>query len=274
VGIGGSVVSPKLELKGVSKRFRITPGLRTEIKVLEDISLQVPKGGFAAFIGPSGCGKSTLLRVIAGLEEASAGEVLIDGVVSDGIRVQVGMVFQSYSSFPWLTVRENVALGLSLAANRENHGSKRTERVWRMLQLVGLEEFAEVFPKNLSGGMKQRLALARSLVVEPSLLLLDEPFGSLDAQTRLILQDQLMEIWEHLDTTVCLVTHDVEEALLLADLVYVLSARPATVRKEIKNPFPAPRSPDLRMRSDFLSIKREIFEEIRADAVGALRYRG
>jgi NitT/TauT family transport system ATP-binding protein len=261
-------IEPKVELKNVHKIFRKPHGTPGVIQVLDGISLRVEAGAFAAFLGPSGCGKSTLLRIIAGLEAVDQGEVSVDGRAISRIQ-KVGMVFQSYSSLPWLTVRENVTFGLDVANERPRQ--ERSNKVDEMMALVGLEEFANSYPRDLSGGMRQRLALARALAVEPSLLLLDEPFGALDTQTRVLLQDQLIEVWANLDTTVCHVTHDVEEALLLADVIFVFSNRPAKVRAEIANPFPAPRGRELRMDTNFLKAKSDLFEQLRSDAVGALR---
>jgi NitT/TauT family transport system ATP-binding protein len=235
---------------------------------LGGVTLEVTAGSFAAILGPSGCGKSTLLRLIAGLESLDMGEVRIGGIPISGVQ-PVGMVFQSYSSFPWLTVRGNVEFALKVVDRRLSI-AERKERVEATIRLVGLEEFESYYPIALSGGMKQRLALARALATEPPLLLLDEPFGALDAQTRVLLQEQLMRLWTRLDTTVCLVTHDVEEALLLADVIYILGGRPARVQHKLSNPFPEPRDWSLRTDPTFLREKSNLFEQIRQDAVGAL----
>jgi ABC-type nitrate/sulfonate/bicarbonate transport system ATPase subunit len=180
------------------------------------------------------------------------------------------MVFQSYSSFPWLTVRDNVGFGLSVNSQKINSAEKK-EIVDRMLDLVGLQDFGDVYPNTLSGGMRQRVALARTLALNPSLLLLDEPFGALDAQTRAILQDQLLDIWKSLDTTICLVTHDIEEALLLSDITCVFSGRPGKIKKIVHNPFPKPRDRTIQSQQDFLRNKLEIFELIKEDVYNAMR---
>ena len=259
----------KVSLRAAGKTFRRRK--TEELVVIDKVTLDVQPGIFVSFLGASGCGKSTLLRMIAGLESPTTGQVLIDGEEVTGPQKNVGMVFQSYSSFPWLTVRANVEFGLTL--NGKNTNPVEQGRVIdKMLDLVGLRNFAEVYPATLSGGMKQRLALARTLVLKPSLLLLDEPFGALDAQTRTILQDQLIEIWKSLDTTICFVTHDIEEALLLSDVICILSARPARIKKIVNNPFPRPRDRSIQTHQDFLQNKVEIFELIKADAYNALRY--
>lgn len=256
------------EVRNLSKGF-LHDG--KPLPVLDKMKLEVLRGQFVAILGPSGCGKTTLLRIIAGLEEPSEGSVLIDGQPVSAPCADVGMVFQAYSSFPWLTVRENIAFGLRLRSKQSARKQGIDDRVSRMLDLVGLEDFADAYPATLSGGMKQRVAVARALVLEPRLLLLDEPFGALDAQTRTLLQEQLIDIWSKLETSVCLVTHDVEESLLLADRIYVLSRRPASVRTVIENPLGQPRQINLRTSSEFLRKKIELFELIRQDATEAMR---
>jgi len=262
--------TPKVSLQEISKTFQTRK--KEKLIALDNITLDIQPGTFVSFLGPSGCGKSTLLRLIAGLETPTSGQVLIDGRTVSGPQGNVGMVFQSYSSFPWLTVRDNVGFGLNVNGSKINPGEKK-EFVDRMLTLVGLQDFGNVYPATLSGGMKQRVALARTLALNPSLLLLDEPFGALDAQTRVILQDQLLDIWQSLDATICLVTHDIEEALLLSDLTCVFSGRPGKIKKIVRNPFPKPRDRSIQTQQDFLRNKTEIFELIKEDVYKAMRYK-
>lgn len=259
----------KVSLHAVEKIFKTRKA--GPLVVIDNITLDIQHGTFVSFLGPSGCGKSTLLRMIAGLESPTTGTVLIDGKRVTGPQQGVGMVFQSYSSFPWLTVRQNVGFGLTL----NGRGANRAEQekfIDEMLNLIGLKEFEHAYPATLSGGMKQRVALARTLALRPSLLLLDEPFGALDAQTKTVLQDQLLEIWKLLDTTICFVTHDIEEALLLSDIICVFSARPGKIKKIINNPFPRPRDRSIQADKNFLQSKIEIFELIKEDVYNALRY--
>jgi NitT/TauT family transport system ATP-binding protein len=198
------------------------------LTVIDRMSLSVAEGEFLAIIGPSGCGKSTLLRVLAGLVSPTSGRVRIDGVDVDGPDPRRHLVFQEHALYPWRTVYKNVALGLEI--ERENP-QKIKRKVTGLLALVGLEPFAQYYPHQLSGGMRQRAALARALAVEPDVLLLDEPFGALDAMTRLTLQDELLRIWLHSGKTVVLVTHDVEEALFLADRVLIMTTVPGRIRE-------------------------------------------
>ncbi len=257
----------KVSLQAVEKTFNTSR--KGKLVVVDKISLDIQKGTFVSFLGPSGCGKSTLLRIIASLEIPSSGQVFIDGKIVAGPQKNVGMVFQSYSLFPWLTVRQNVGFGFTV--NRTGVSpAKQEEIVDEMLDMVDLKDFEDVYPATLSGGMKQRVALARTLALKPGLLLLDEPFGSLDAQTRIVLQDQLMDIWKSLDTTVCFVTHDIEESLLLSDIICVFSARPARIKKVIKNPFPHPRDRSIQADRDFLQNKMDIFELIKEDVYNAI----
>lgn len=211
----------KLELRNVIKTFNSEEG---EIKALEDINLHVKPNEFLCVIGPSGCGKTTLLRLIAGLEHPSSGEIVLDGKEVKGPSPDRGMVFQDFSLFPWRTVLKNVEFGL------ENLGvNGRREIAERYIELVGLKDFENCYPYELSGGMKQRVAIARALAMDPSILLMDEPFGSVDAQTRNVLQEELLGIWKRTKKTVLFVTHSVDEAVYLADRVAVMSARPGRI---------------------------------------------
>lgn len=235
------------------------------VPVLDGIDLEIRAGQFVALLGPSGCGKTTLLRILAGLEEPSAGEVLVDDEPVRGPRADMGMVSQTYSLFPWLTVRQNIAFGLKLRARSWSEALDHTPPVSEILDLIGLQDFAEAYPATLSGGMKQRVALARSLILRPQLLLLDEPLAALDSPTRIILQEQIADLTSALSTTACLVTHDAEEALYLADTIYLLAHRPAHVREVIDNAFECPRDFGMRSSPIFQSRKQKLVRLIREE---------
>ncbi len=213
----------KLEVRNVTKVYISEEG---EIKALEDINLDVKPGEFLCIIGPSGCGKTTLLRMIAGLEYPTSGEIILDGKEVKGPSSDRGMVFQEFSLFPWRTVLKNVEFGLQM---RNIKSKERHAIAERYIELVGLRGFEKHYPYELSGGMKQRVAIARALATEPSILLMDEPFGSVDAQTRNILQEELLQIWKRTEKTILFVTHSVDEAVYLADRVVVMSARPGRI---------------------------------------------
>ncbi len=249
-----------LRAVGVWKLFPARRG--TQIVALRDLNLHLEENEFVSLIGPSGCGKSTFLHLVAGLDEVSRGELWFDGRLIEGPGADRGMVFQSYTLYPWLTVRENIRFAL------QKSGLSRTEqerRVEEALSLVGLQEFGNAHPYQLSGGMRQRVAIARALVYRPRLLLMDEPFGALDAQTRRLMQELLLTIWETHRTTVLFVTHDVEEALLLSDRIYVMTARPGTIKAELSVPFPRPRNPELETTPEFLSLRQQLLEWIRSE---------
>jgi NitT/TauT family transport system ATP-binding protein len=214
---------PKISIEKLTQSFG-------DLTVIDRLSLGVADGEFLAIVGPSGCGKSTLLRVIAGLAPPTSGRVRIDGVDVDGPDPRRHLVFQEHALYPWRTVYKNVALGLEIERQKPE---KVKRKVAGLLTLVGLEQFAKYYPHQLSGGMRQRAALARALAMEPDVLLLDEPFGALDAMTRLTLQDELLRIWLDSRKTVVLVTHDVEEALVLADRVVIMTTVPGRIREVI-----------------------------------------
>ena len=226
----------KLEVDRVSKRFPADTGEGTE--ALREISLNVAEGEFVCLLGPSGCGKTTLLRIIAGLETPSEGEVRVDGVPVTGPTPRLGMIFQDYSLYPWRRVLDNIAFGLELAGVEKG---ERLARAREYLDLVGLDGFADAYPYELSGGMRQRVAVARALATDPAVVLMDEPFGALDAQTRNAMQRELLEIWTKTRKTVLFVTHSVDEAVFLADRIVVLSARPGRIREIVEVPEPRPR---------------------------------
>ena len=232
------------------------------VTALDAISFDVGAGEFAVLVGPSGCGKSSLLYLAAGLAEPTSGEILLEGAPIDGPSAERGMVFQSYTLFPWLTVRRNVEFGLR---RRKLPPAERDLRVERFLTEVGLTQFANHYPKQLSGGMMQRVAIARALANDPKILLMDEPFGALDSQTRSTMQKLLLRVWEHTHKTVLFVTHDIDEAILLGDRVYVMSPRPGSIRECITVSIPRPRTMSIVMDPDFIAIKRQVLALIHHD---------
>jgi NitT/TauT family transport system ATP-binding protein len=244
-----------LEVKGLCKEF---DGNHGRVTALKDISFKTHKREFVCVIGPSGCGKSTLIRILAGLEQPTAGAVLLDGKAVDGPGPDRGMVFQSYTLFPWLTVKKNVMFGLEMSGR----SGLAEQDAMQWIDLVGLSKFANAYPHELSGGMKQRVAIARALANRPRILLMDEPFGALDAQTRARMQGYLLEIWRNIDITVLFITHDLDEAIYLADRVLVLKAHPGEVQELIEVPVPQPRSPEQFISPEFLATKQHIEELI------------
>lgn len=243
----------KLIINGVEKIFD-TGG---KVEALSDINLSIAENELAVIVGPSGCGKSTLLNIIAGLEQASGGVVTMNGRNIEGPGADRGMVFQSYTLFPWLTVQQNVEFGLKI---KGIEAKARQETAQHYINLVGLGGFEGALPKALSGGMKQRVAIARALANKPEMLLMDEPFGALDAQTRLVMQELLLSVWEKERTTILFITHDIDEAVLLADHVYVMSRRPGRIRCQIRVPVPRPRDHRSTVSPEFSAIKKEIME--------------
>ncbi len=226
---------------------------------LQKMSLDVHRREFICIIGPSGCGKSTLIRIVAGLEDATGGEILVDGRPVCGPGPDRGMVFQGYTLFPWRTVKQNVMFGLQMRG--KEHSSADVEaRQW--LEIVGLSKFAHAYPHELSGGMKQRVAIARALANEPRILLMDEPFGALDAMTRCKMQTYLLQIWKKVDVTVLFITHDLEEACYLADRNNVMGTGPGRVLEVIENPMPRPRTQEQLVSPEFIALKRRLDELI------------
>ena len=233
------------------------------LHVLNDVHLSLEGQTFTCLVGPSGCGKSTLLRIIDGLMDPDTGEVWIDGERVSEPSLDRGFVFQAFNLLPWRTVLGNIEFGL------ENLGVKKKDRRTRageVLKLVDLEGFADYYPGQLSGGMQQRVGLARALAVDPSLLLMDEPFGSVDDQTRMLLQEELLGIWEREQKTVVFVTHDIEEALYLGDQVVVMRARPSKISRVIEVPFGRPRSDEIRGSPEMARLKQEIWDELKLGA--------
>jgi NitT/TauT family transport system ATP-binding protein len=225
----------KLKLRNVTKMFKSEEG---EIKALDNINLDVKVSEFLCILGPSGCGKTSLLRMVAGLDYPSSGEILLDGETVRGPSPDRGMVFQEYSLFPWRTVIKNVTFGLKIQGVDQEHQYEIAERY---IELVGLKGFEQSYPHELSGGMKQRVAIARALATDPAILLMDEPFGSVDAQTRNLLQKELLEIWKRTEKTVLFVTHSVDEAIYLADRIAVMSVRPGRIITCMDIEIPRPR---------------------------------
>jgi len=255
----------KLLAQHVWKVFGSGPRGQAVVAV-EDLSLHIHANEFVSLIGPSGCGKSTFLRMVAGLERLTRGEIQVDGRRITGPGADRGMVFQSYTLFPWLTVRENVRFALK---KQDLSRQAQEEAVSHFLHQVGLQGFEDAYPAQLSGGMRQRVAIARALVYRPQLLLMDEPFGALDAQTRLLMQELLLRIWEEDRTTVLFVTHDVEEAILLSDRIYVMTARPGRLKAEVAVELPRPRSLlETESSPRFVELRRHLLALIREERIG------
>ena len=247
----------KLRVEGLSKTFETPKG---QIRALHELSFDIHRREFITVIGPSGCGKTTLIRILAGLDFPTSGQVLLKGKKVDGPSAEQGMVFQDYTLFPWLTVKKNVMFGLEV----KGVGRMRAEaEASEWLEMVGLSKFAEVYPSQLSGGMKQRVAIARSLANRPEILLLDEPFGALDAQTRSSMQAYLLSIWRNVDVTIFFVTHDLDEAIYLSDRILVLRANPGEIDELIEVPVPRPRDPNQFLSPEFLATKKRLEELIR-----------
>ncbi len=245
-------MNPKVSFEAVSARFG-------DFLALDRFNLDIADGEFVTVVGPSGCGKSTAMNIAAGLLKPSSGRVLVDDAAVDGPGPERGVIFQQYALFPWLTVRQNVEFGLRIARKG------RTERrgiAEHFLDLVGLRDFADALPKTLSGGMKQRCAIARAYAVNPKILLMDEPFGALDALTRVQLQDKLLEAWGRERRTVMFITHDVDEAVYLANRVVVMAARPGRLDQIIPVALPYPRTEDIRLSTDFTAIRNQVWRAV------------
>lgn len=254
--------SPIIRARGLGRRFETARGI---IDAIRDVDLAVGTSEFCVIVGPSGCGKTTLLRILAGLDRPTSGT--LEGCAIGGRAPTNAMVFQGRSVFPWLTVRQNVAYGLKLKGIGRRG---RRERADHLIEVVGLSRFAESYPHQLSEGMRQRVAIARALAVDPDLLLMDEPFGALDEQTRFILQEELLRIWEETRKTIVFVTHSIDEALTMADRIIVMSAHPGTVRTTIPVPFPRPRElTAVRSDPDFAGLFAQIWELLRSEVQSA-----
>lgn len=255
--------SGRIDINEVTIRFG--KGEESVLAVTET-SLTINPGEFVCILGPSGCGKSTLLNSIAGYVNPTTGSVIVDEEMVIEPAPDRGMVFQQYSLFPWKTIKENIAFGPKVAGRSKNECSSTANT---FLEMVGLTKFANKYPAELSGGMQQRVGIARALANYPSVLLMDEPFGALDAQTRLTMQENLLKIWGEFGTTVVFVTHDVDEAVFLADRVLIMSASPGSIIADLPVTLPRPRTPDMATDSEFVSLKRQCLEHIRAESMRA-----
>ena len=255
----------QLCVQGVTRVFPGAHG-KPSTQALRPIDLKVHENDFITVLGPSGCGKSTLLRIIAGLDFPTEGQVLLEGRPVRGPGADRGMVFQSYTLFPWLTVEQNIRFGLR---ERGLSAAEQKEKSDFFIDKVGLRGFERHWPRQLSGGMQQRTAIARALANDPKMLLLDEPFGALDNQTRVLMQELLLGIWEQAQKTVIFVTHDIDEAIFMASRVAVFSARPGCIKSEIEVNFPHPRHYTLKTSPEFMQLKARLTEEIRAETLAA-----
>ncbi|MDH4426856.1 MAG: ABC transporter ATP-binding protein [Acidovorax sp.] len=253
-----------VSIQAVSRTFEGRNGQRTQ--ALLPVDFEVRDNDFVTILGPSGCGKSTLLRIVAGLDHATSGRVLLDGVPVEGPGADRGMVFQSYTLFPWLTIEQNIRFGLRERGMPE---AQQKERAAYFIAKVGLRGFEQHFPKQLSGGMQQRTAIARALANDPKILLMDEPFGALDNQTRVLMQELLLGIWEAERKTVLFVTHDIDEAIFMANRVAVFSARPGRIKTELAVDLPHPRHYTIKTSPEFMDLKARLTEEIRAESMAA-----
>jgi NitT/TauT family transport system ATP-binding protein len=257
----------KITVRNVAKSFRSAAG--KTVDALQNISFDVQDafsregrdiGELRVLLGPSGCGKSTLLRLIAGLDRPDSGEILVNDQPVHGAGKDRGMVFQKYTSFPWLTVTDNIAYGLKINGVSKE---KSKETVAQLIQAVGLSGFENAYPETLSGGMQQRVAIARTLAVRPAVILMDEPFGALDAQTRGEMQQLLLRIWDETASTILFVTHDVEEAIYLADRIFIMSAHPGTIVEDLQVPFERPRNLELKQLNEFHELQSYVLGRLR-----------
>ncbi|MEU6729898.1 ABC transporter ATP-binding protein [Nonomuraea wenchangensis] len=249
-------MNAKISFRDIVKTYPMKDGVFT---ALDHVSLDIADREFVTVVGPSGCGKSTLMSMAAGLTEPTSGEVLVDGAPVPGPGPDRGVIFQQYALFPWLTVRKNVEFGLKLMNLPQDERRRRAEHA---IELVGLSDFADALPKTLSGGMKQRCAIARAYAVDPQVLLMDEPFGALDALTRVQLQDQLLATWSREQRTVMFITHDVDEAVYLARRVIVMAARPGRVQQIVEVDLPYPRTEEMRLSPEFARIRNEVWHGV------------
>ena len=266
----------KITVRNLGRSFVSATGERVD--ALQNVNFEIEDafspegrdiGEFRVLLGPSGCGKSTLLRMIAGLDHADSGEVLVNEQPVHGPGKDRGMVFQKYTSFPWLTVAGNISYGLKINGVPEE---KRKEIVAQLIQAIGLSGFENAYPETLSGGMQQRVAIARTLALRPSVILMDEPFGALDAQTRSEMQQLLLKVWDETASTILFVTHDVEEAVYLADRIFIMSAHPGTIVEDVQVPFDRPRDLSLKQRNEFHDLQSYVLGRLRkAPGTGQVR---
>jgi len=250
------MAEPLIKIEHDNKTYQ---GVSGDVEALKDVNLHIDENEFIAIVGPSGCGKTTLLNILAGLETYDSGSVTMQGQPIVGPGIDRGVIFQQYALFPWLTVRKNMQFGLKY----RNYSKEKQEQITNhYMEMVGLTEFANLYPKELSGGMKQRVAIARGYATSPTVLLMDEPFGALDAQTRAQLQEDLLRTWETERKTIFFITHDVEEAVLLAQRVVMMSARPGRVKQTVKVDLPYPRNQETKILPRFNEIKNHIWANV------------
>ncbi|TQO23075.1 NitT/TauT family transport system ATP-binding protein [Paramicrobacterium agarici] len=254
--MNAATTTTKISVQDVRKTFQLK---NEEFVALEKVNLDIGDNEFVTVVGPSGCGKSTLMNILAGLETATSGRAIVDGKDVSGPGPERGVIFQQYALFPWLTVRKNVEFGLKVAGIA---AADRRERAEHFIEMVGLGQFADALPKMLSGGMKQRCAIARAYAVNPSILLMDEPFGALDALTRVKLQEQLLDTWNREKRTVMFITHDVDEAVFLANRVVVMAARPGRIHEVIDVDLPYPRTEDVRLSPEFAELRNRVWHAV------------
>ena len=254
--MAGEERNVKVKIDNVRRVFNTRNG---EMIALNGVSLDIMENEFICVVGPSGCGKSTLLNIIAGLLEPTSGKIYCDGKEVTGTGTERGVVFQQYALFPWMTVKKNVMFGLNLQGIK---GQEAEDIAMKYIKMVQLEDFANHYPKELSGGMKQRVAIARAYAVNPSVLLMDEPFGALDAQTRTQLQSELLVTWEKERKTCFFITHDVDEAIILAQKVIIMSARPGRIKEIVDINIPYPRTQETKMTKEFLDLKNHIWGQV------------
>ncbi|MEM2486567.1 MAG: ABC transporter ATP-binding protein [Candidatus Bathyarchaeia archaeon] len=251
-----------IDIRNLSVTYKSPRG---DVEALKDINIGIEKGSFISVIGPSGCGKSTLLKVIAGLVKPTSGEVWIDGRKLEGIPQNIGFVFQEDTLLPWRNVLGNVEIGLEIRGVKKE---KRRKRALELIKMAGLNGFEHKMPYELSGGMRQRVALIRTLAYDPEIILMDEPFGALDAQTRIILQDELLKIWQETKKTIIFVTHDLAEAITLSEIVIILTARPGTIKRIYEVPIPYPRfALDVRSSSEFTEVFNVLWKDLREEVM-------
>jgi NitT/TauT family transport system ATP-binding protein len=253
-----------IDVRHLSMSFGSAP---QRVQAISDVSLHVAPGEFVSIIGPSGCGKSTLLNVVAGFTQASQGEVLLDGRAITGPGSDRGVVFQQYSLFPWMSVRKNVEFGLKMKGVSPG---KRETTARTLLGLAGLLSFENHYPDQLSGGMKQRVGIVRALATSPQVMLMDEPFGALDSQTRVVMQQILTNMWQRMRLSVLFITHDIEEAIFLSDRVYVMTARPGRIKAEIEIPLPRPRTAEMMSSVVFTQVLHKLRNLIREESLAAM----
>jgi len=259
-----------IEIRNLTKNYVVNSARCPQVvAAVKEVNLSIRQGEFLAIIGPSGCGKSTLLNMIGGLISPSAGEIMVEGECLKGPHPKITMVFQEMSVFPWRTVLENVEFGLEV---RGIDKKVRRRKCQEVINLVGLKGFEDRYPHELSGGMNQRVAIARALALEPHILLMDEPFGALDEQTRLILGEELLRIWGELGQTIIFITHNINEAVQLADRVVVMSARPGMVKKEVIVDLPRPRDTSVITRPEFTALVGKVWAELKEESLKALFY--